>query len=262
MSDVQTGTVTTKVPARLDRLPWSRWHWMIIIGLGTVWILDGLEVTIVGNISGQLAQPGSGIHITQSQVTGFGAAVYVLGACLGALFFGWLTDRFGRKKLFMITLATYLVATGLTALSFAPWWFFLFRLLTGFGIGGEYAAINSAIDELIPSRHRGRIDIVINGTYWAGAAFGALVTVPATNDLPVNIGWRACFGLGFVVGLVILLVRAMSRKARGGCSSTATPGTPRPWWTGSRSASSGKPGPICESPASPSPSGSARRSGS
>ena len=207
MSDVQTGTVTTKVPARLDRLPWSRWHWMIIIGLGTVWILDGLEVTIVGNISGQLSQPGSGIHITQSQVTGFGAAVYVLGACLGALFFGWLTDRFGRKKLFMITLATYLVATGLTALSFAPWWFFLFRLLTGFGIGGEYAAINSAIDELIPSRHRGRIDIVINGTYWAGAAFGALVTVPATNDLPVNVGWRVCFGLGFVLGLVILLVR-------------------------------------------------------
>jgi Sugar (and other) transporter len=99
VTDVQTGTVTTKVPARLDRLPWSRWHWMIVIGLGTVWILDGLEVTIVGNISGQLAQPGSGIHITQSQVTGFGAAVYVLGACLGALFFGWLTDRFGRKKL-------------------------------------------------------------------------------------------------------------------------------------------------------------------
>jgi MFS family permease len=201
VTDVQTGTVTTKVPARLDRLPWSRWHWMIIIGLGTVWILDGLEVTIVGNISGQLAQPGSGIHITQSQVTGFGAAIYVLGACLGALFFGLLTDRFGRKKLFMITLATYLVATGLTAFSFAPWWFFLFRFMTGFGIGGEYAAINSAIDELIPSRHRGRIDIVINGTYWAGAAFGALVTVPATNDLPVNVG------LGFVLGLVILLVR-------------------------------------------------------
>jgi len=201
---VQPGTVTTKVPARLDRLPWSRWHWMIIIGLGTVWILDGLEVTIVGNISGQLSQPGSGIHITQSQVTGFGAAIYVLGACLGALFFGWLTDRFGRKKLFMITLGTYLAAT---ALSFAPWWFFLFRFLTGFGIGGEYAAINSAIDELIPARHRGVIDIVINGTYWAGAAFGALLTVPATNDLPVNVGWRICFGLGFVLGLVILLVR-------------------------------------------------------
>ncbi len=102
MSQVQTGTIRTKVPARLDRLPWSRWHWMIIIGLGTVWILDGLEVTIVGNISAQLAKPGSGIHITQGQVTGLGAAMYVAGACVGALFFGWLTDRFGRKKLFMI----------------------------------------------------------------------------------------------------------------------------------------------------------------
>ena len=207
MSDVQTGTVTTKVPARLDRLPWSRWHWMIVIGLGTVWILDGLEVTIVGNISGQISKPGSGIDITQAQITGFGAAIYVLGACLGALFFGWLTDRFGRKKLFMITLGTYLAATALTALSFAPWWFFLFRFLTGFGIGGEYAAINSAIDELIPSRHRGLIDIVINGTYWAGAAVGALLTVPATNDLPVNVGWRVCFGLGVVLGVVVLLVR-------------------------------------------------------
>jgi MFS family permease len=207
MSKVQTGTVTTKVPARLDRLPWSRWHWMIIIGLGTVWILDGLEVTIVGNISGQLSMPGSGIHITQSQVTGLGAAMYVAGACVGALFFGWLTDRFGRKKLFMITLGIYLAATALTALSFAPWWFFLFRFLTGFGIGGEYAAINSAIDELIPSRHRGMIDIVINGTYWAGAAAGALISVPATSDLPVAVGWRVCFGLGVVLGLVILLVR-------------------------------------------------------
>jgi MFS family permease len=207
MSQVQTGKITTRVPARLDRLPWSKWHWMIIIGLGTVWILDGLEVTIVGNISGQLAMPGSGIHITQSQVTGFGAAVYVLGACVGALFFGWLTDRFGRKKLFMITLGVYLLATALTALSFAPWWFFLFRFLTGLGIGGEYAAINSAIDELIPSRHRGRIDIIINGTYWAGAAIGAVVTVPVTSDLPVNLGWRLCFGLGVVLGLVVLLVR-------------------------------------------------------
>jgi MFS family permease len=207
MSDVETGKITTKVPARLDRLPWSRWHWMIIIGLGTVWILDGLEVTIVGNISGQLAMPGSGIHITQSQVTGFGAAIYIVGACAGALFFGWLTDRFGRKKLFMITLGVYLLATAMTALSFAPWWFFLFRFLTGFGIGGEYAAINSAIDELIPSRFRGRIDIIINGTYWAGAAIGAVVTVPVTSDLPVDLGWRLCFGLGVILGLVVLLVR-------------------------------------------------------
>ncbi|UBU13360.1 MFS transporter [Nonomuraea gerenzanensis] len=207
MSDVGTGTVTTKVPARLDRLPWSRWHWMIVIGLGTVWILDGLEVTIVGNLSAQLAKPGSGLDITQTQVAGVAAALYVAGACTGALFFGWLTDRYGRKKLFIITLVVYLVATLLTAFSFSAWWFFLFRFMTGFGIGGEYAAINSAIDELIPSRHRGRIDIIINGSYWLGAAGGALLTVPLLNDLPVNIGWRVAFGLGVVLGLAILLVR-------------------------------------------------------
>jgi MFS family permease len=199
--------VRTNVPARLDRLPWSRWHWMIVIGLGTVWILDGLEVTIVGNLSGRLAEKGSGLPITQSQVTGFGAATYVLGACVGALFFGWLTDRFGRKKLFMLTLGVYLFGTAMTALSFHAWWFFLFRFITGAGIGGEYAAINSAIDELIPARHRGRIDIVINGTYWAGAAFGALLTVPILTQLPVSWGWRVAFGLGVVLGLVILLVR-------------------------------------------------------
>ncbi|MEV5560101.1 MFS transporter [Nonomuraea wenchangensis] len=207
MSDVEVGTVTTKVPARLDRLPWSRWHWMIVIGLGTVWILDGLEVTIVGNLSAQLAKPGSGLDITQAQVAGMAAALYVAGACSGALFFGWLTDRFGRKKLFLITLLVYLAATLMTAFSFSAWWFFLFRFMTGFGIGGEYAAINSAIDELIPSKHRGRIDIIINGSYWLGAAGGALLTVPLLNDLPVNIGWRVAFGLGVVLGLAILLVR-------------------------------------------------------
>lgn len=207
MSDVQTGTVRTKVPARLDRLPWSRWHWMIVIGLGTVWILDGLEVTIVGNLSAQLAQPGSGLDISQAQVAGTAAALYVSGACSGALFFGWLTDRFGRKKLFIITLLVYLVATLMTAFSFSVWWFYLFRFLTGFGIGGEYAAINSAIDELIPSRHRGRIDLLINGSYWLGAAGGALLTVPLLNNLAVNIGWRIAFGLGVVLGLAILLVR-------------------------------------------------------
>jgi MFS family permease len=207
MTTNDAGPVRTDVPARLDRLPWARWHWMIVIGLGTVWILDGLEVTIVGNLSGRLAEPGSGLDITQSQVTGFGAATYVLGACFGALFFGWLTDRFGRKKLFMLTLGVYLFGTAMTALSFDPWWFFVFRFITGAGIGGEYAAINSAIDELIPARHRGRVDIVINGTFWAGAAVGALVTVPILTQLPVSWGWRAAFGLGVVLGLVILLVR-------------------------------------------------------
>lgn len=202
-------TITTDVPARLDRLPWSRWHWMIVIGLGTVWILDGLEVTIVGNIAGRLSEPGSGLSVTSSEITGLAAALYVTGACVGALFFGWLTDRFGRRKLFMVTLAVYLGATAMTALSFAPWWFFTFRFLTGFGIGGEYAAINSAIDELIPSKYRGRVDLTINGSYWFGAIGGSLLSIVALNTsiFPKDIGWRVTFALGVVLGLVILLVR-------------------------------------------------------
>ncbi|MFD7286497.1 MFS transporter [Streptomyces sp. NPDC059863] len=205
----EPGTITTAVPARLDRLPWSRWHWMIVVGLGTVWILDGLEVTIVGNIAGRLSEPGSGLAITSAQVTGVAAALYVAGACTGALFFGRLTDRYGRKKLFMVTLAVYLGATAMTALSFDAWWFFLFRFLTGFGIGGEYAAINSAIDELIPSAYRGRVDLIINGSYWLGAVGGSLLSIVMLNTglLPENLGWRLAFGLGFVLGLVILLVR-------------------------------------------------------
>jgi MFS family permease len=201
--------VTTAVPARLDRLPWSRWHWTVVIGLGTVWILDGLEVTIVGNIAGRLSEPGSGLPITSAQVTGTAAALYVAGACVGALFFGRLTDRFGRRKLFMVTLAVYLAATALTAVSFEPWWFFTFRFLTGFGIGGEYAAINSAIDELIPSYYRGRVDLIINGSFWLGAIGGSLLSIVALDTalFPVNIGWRLTFALGVVLGLVILLVR-------------------------------------------------------
>ncbi|MDG9720388.1 MFS transporter [Streptomyces sp. DH24] len=202
-------TVTTAIPARLDRLPWSRWHWSVVIGLGTVWILDGLEVTVVGNISGRLSEPGSGLPITSGQVTGMAAALYVAGACLGALFWGRLTDRFGRKKLFMITLAVYLAATALTAVSFDTWWFFLFRFLTGFGIGGEYAAINSAIDELIPAEYRGRVDLMINGSFWLGAVGGSLLSIVALNEavLPKDVGWRLTFALGAVLALVILLVR-------------------------------------------------------
>ncbi|MEU8776943.1 MFS transporter [Streptomyces sp. NPDC048606] len=209
LSERETGTLTTKVPARLDRLPWSRWHWMIVIGLGTVWILDGLEVTIVGNIAGRLSEEGSGLDITDAQVTGLAAALYVAGACAGALFFGRLTDLYGRKKLFLVTLGVYLAATALTAVSFSSWWFFLFRFLTGFGIGGEYAAINSAIDELIPSKYRGRVDLVINGSFWLGAVAGALLSVLAldTDLFPQWLGWRLTFALGVVLGLVILLVR-------------------------------------------------------
>jgi len=147
----QLGTVETQVPARLDRLPWSRFHWRVIIGLGTVWILDGLEVTIVGSIGARLTDPESGLGLSDAQVLNAGA-IYVLGACLGALVFGQLTDRFGRKKLFMATLMLYLVATVVTAFSPSIAFFMICRFFTGAGIGGEYAAINSAIDELIPAR--------------------------------------------------------------------------------------------------------------
>ena len=206
---METGTIRTRIPARLDRLPWSRFHWRIVVGLGTVWILDGLEVNMVGAIAGRVGQSGSGVGISAANVAGLAASLYVAGACGGALVFGQLTDRFGRRKLFMITLGTYLLATVLTALSFAPLWFYVCRLLTGFGIGGEYSAINSAIDELIPAKHRGRVDIAINGSYWAGAAGGALVAIVALNTsiFAVNVGWRLCFALGAVLALLILLVR-------------------------------------------------------
>ncbi|MEA2391533.1 MAG: hypothetical protein QOK31_1642, partial [Solirubrobacteraceae bacterium] len=208
-SAVQTGTIRTKVPARLDRLPWSSWHWMIIIGLGTVWILDGLEVTIVGSIGSRLSEAGSGISITKGEIAGGAAAAYIAGACSGALFFGWLTDRYGRKKLFMISLGVYLISTAATAFSFNLWSFLIFRFLTGMGIGGEYAAINSAIDELIPKWARGRVDIIINGSFWVGAALGSLLSILAldTTIFAKDLGWRLAFGLGVVLGLGVLLVR-------------------------------------------------------
>ena len=201
------GTINTDIPARLDRLPWSHWHWKILIGLGTVWILDGLEVTIVGSIAGAISAPGSGINISSADVAGLAASMYVAGACFGALLFGQLTDRFGRKKLFMITLGVYLAATCATAFSTTAVFFYVCRFVTGMGIGGEYSAINSAIDELIPAKHRGRIDIVINGTYWLGAAAGALLSVAALHIFSPLLSWRVCFGLGFVLGLAILIVR-------------------------------------------------------
>lgn len=204
----ETGRITTDIPARLDRLPWVRWHWLIVIGLGTVWILDGLEVTIVGSMSDALKDPETGLGLSSWDV-GFAGAIYVAGACLGALFFGQLTDRFGRKKLFLVTLVVYTCATVLTAFSMAPWWYFAARFFTGFGIGGEYAAINSAIDELIPARYRGRVDVAINGSYWIGAAGGALLTIPLLDPTVVSAewGWRLAFGLGAILAFGILLVR-------------------------------------------------------
>ncbi|BDZ43459.1 MFS transporter [Paraoerskovia sediminicola] len=200
-------TITTDVPARMDRLPWSRWHWMIVIGLGTVWILDGLEVTIVGNLS-EVLKSEDGLGLTSSQI-GMAGAIYVAGACVGALGFGQLTDRFGRKKLFIITLLVYLTGTVLTAFSMNPLYYFAMRFVTGLGIGGEYAAVNSAVDELIPAKYRGRIDITINGSYWLGAAGGALLTIPLLdpNLIPAGIGWRLCFALGAFLGLAVLFVR-------------------------------------------------------
>jgi MFS family permease len=200
--------IETRIPARLDRLPWARWHWMVLVGLGTVWILDGLEVTIVGTISSRLTEKGSGLEISDSQV-GLAAAIYVAGACLGALFFGWLADRLGRKKLFLITLALYILATVATAFSASFLMFAVCRLFTGAGIGGEYAAINSAIDELIPARVRGTVDLIINGSFWLGTALGAALSIPLLNDslFPVDVGWRLAFGLGAILGFTILLVR-------------------------------------------------------
>jgi MFS family permease len=201
-------TIRTNVPQRLDRLPWSRFHWRIVLGLGTVWILDGLEVTIVGSIAARLTEPGSGISMTTADI-GTAAAIYVAGACLGALFFGQLTDRYGRKKLFMVTLALYLVATVATAFAFEPWYFFLCRFFTGAGIGGEYSAINSAIDELIPARNRGQVDLAINGSYWVGAGIGSVAALVLLNTglFTPDLGWRLAFALGGILALAIMLVR-------------------------------------------------------
>src|SRR5687768_5970848 len=201
-------TIRTNVPARLDRLPWSRFHWRIVIGLGTVWVLDGLEVTIVGAIAPRMTEPGSGIDLDAAGV-GTGAALYVAGACIGALLFGQLTDRFGRKKLFMLTLALYIGATVATAFATEAWYFWLCRFLTGAGIGGEYAAINSAIDELIPARNRGRVDLAINGSFWVGAAIGGLVSLLLLDEalFAADLGWRIAFASGAILGLGVLLVR-------------------------------------------------------
>jgi MFS family permease len=202
-----TAKITTDIPFRLDRLPWSRWHWTVVIGLGITWILDGLEVTIVGAINPTLASK-NGLNFTDTQ-TGLAATAYLIGAVIGALLFGYLTDRFGRKRLFLITLAWYLICTTLTAFAWDFWSFAVFRALAGMGIGGEYSAVNSAIDELIPSHRRGTADIAINGSWWLGTLVGALVSIPLLDGhfFPPSIGWRLAFGFGAVLAIMVLFLR-------------------------------------------------------
>jgi MFS family permease len=199
--------VESDVPARLDRLPWTRWHWLIVIALGITWVLDGLEVTLAGAIGAVLKRPDA-LGLTDAQV-GASATCYLLGAVIGALVFGYSTDRLGRKRLFTITLLLYLTATAFTALSWNFFSYALFRALTGAGIGGEYSAINSAIDELIPARVRGRVDLIINASFWIGAALGAAATVVLLDMgiVSISIGWRLVFGVGAVLGLIIIFLR-------------------------------------------------------
>ncbi len=207
MGHAVSGIIETNIPQRLDRLPWSRFHWLVVVALGITWVLDGLEVTLTGSVSGVL-QSRAGLGLTDAMI-GEAASAYLAGAVLGALGFGYLTDRLGRKKLFFVTLGLYLAATAATALSFDAASFMVFRFLTGAGIGGEYAAINSAIQEFIPARYRGRTDLAINGSYWLGAAAGAGVTIPLLDPrfVPAALGWRLAFGAGAALGLGILALR-------------------------------------------------------
>jgi MFS family permease len=206
-SSPSAAPVKTDIPARLDRLPWSRFHLLIVVGLGVTWILDGLEVTIVGAL-GPALQNAATLHLSSANL-GAVASFYVVGAVTGALVSGWVTDRFGRRLVFYATLIVYLAGVLLSALAWDFWSFAIFRMLTGMGIGGEYAAVNSAIDELIPAKYRGRIDLIVNGSFWVGAAAGAAVTplLLDQNLFSVNVGWRLGFGIGGVLGLSILLLR-------------------------------------------------------
>ena len=197
----------TDVPARLDRLPWDRFHWLVCVALGVTWILDGLEVTLVGSLGGAIQQSPT-LRMTETEF-GLTGSAYLVGAVLGALLFGWLADRLGRKRLFSVTVLVYMVATVATGFAWDVWSFALFRFLTGAGIGGEYAAINSAIQELIPARRRGTTDLAINGTFWAGAAIGSVVALVVLHPAVVDpeIGWRAGFVVGGALSLVVLVLR-------------------------------------------------------
>ena len=199
--------IETDVASRLDRLPWLRFHGLVAVALGGTWILDGLEVTLVGSLSGAFADRAS-LGLSAAAI-GLTASAYLAGAVLGALFFGGLTDRFGRRPLFAVTLGVYIGATLMTGLAWNFWSFALFRFLTGAGIGGEYAAINSAVQEFIPARYRGRTDLAINGSWWVGGAIGAVGSIIVLDPrlFPVNIGWRLAFIVGGLIGLVIIFLR-------------------------------------------------------
>src|SRR4051812_47818804 len=197
--------VETMIPRRLDRLPWSRWHWLVVVGLGITWILDGFEGTLVGAIASALTQKDT-LHLTTHQASSAGTW-YLIGACAGALFFGYLTDRLGRKKLFMVTLGVYLVFTVASGLAWNFWSFAAFRILAGAGIGGEYAAINSAIDELIPARVRGRVDLAINGSWWFGTALAAFLSYELLRQLQESVSWRLGFFVGAILACGILAIR-------------------------------------------------------
>jgi MFS family permease len=207
MATPPPASVETDVPARLDRLPWSRFHWLVVTALGITWVLDGLEVTLVGSLSGAIHESPT-LRLSAQQIGG-AASVYLVGAVGGALFFGWLTDRLGRKRLFTITLLVYVIATICTAFAWDFWSFALFRLITGAGIGGEYAAVNATIQELIPARRRGFTDLAINGSFWLGAALGAIGALVALDPdvVPPELGWRAAFLVGGAIGFVVLLLR-------------------------------------------------------
>ena len=194
--------VRSLVPARMDRLPWTRFHWLVVVGLGVSWILDGLEIQIVSQAGYQTS-----LHMSTAQV-GAAGSVYLAGQVVGALVFGRITDKLGRRKMFILTLAIYLIASGLAGFSWDLWSLLVFRFIAGAGIGGEYTAINSAIDELIPSHYRGRVDIAVNGTYWFGAALGASANLYLlSSSVPTNLGWRLGFLIGPVIGIVIIFLR-------------------------------------------------------